>query len=1798
MKVLKLSLIALMLLLNTIIKAQDNCTGYDELNRKRHQIAGGQYGHPYTIFDRKNGFPFDSTIQIIRATIITASLNIDKGPIYETYKGLYKDAIKPINTTDDDGFKKKVNGVYTFSELPYWAKNNAFVFLIGLDSNGNYLDTLDPTGATRNAFRDRALQGFDNITGSVDAEKPSPLWFISGLVGQVTYGALQLYKAEIFLDEMQHYSESIMFWLQCYDLLKGAYEVPELRSAGRNPYGFGDADRNQGKCSPRNRLRRMVRDFYMYSENFDGLVEHKYGWKKNHGIKAASTLLMAAQVLNDAGVETSYVGGVLGFLKGKGMQIARPNYSPINWNKLGYEGLRENLFVGKHWWPARDVPQSPLNTTSDSYSPYAEGPDYANYGLLRSGLPAMRAQANFYPATATEVLLNQHEIKNIFNWFDTISTPSGLIPSFDNAKSYKTNILCLTGNDKFNKGISNGFNVSNYADYVAIVAGNNMAVTISTKADVVNLENAGNIIINSINKEKQHQLVMLNETGDAVDVSANDFTEKETHEEVDFASFMIHANDVQLALDPAYFGWGSRAKTNKFDHHNVFYLKAYDNRVVFLPQSNNVTTYNNGFVLKYKSKISPNFSGTTNFWQDFFEQMRNWGQGQNPVSNILLSREATKHELADGTLYYVLRDKGITDETDINGLHWQLNGNGYVGNNTYSFDATKSLSTWNNGCNKLIHHFALLDGINYPPTVSWQVGENYQQVAGNSHTRLVLTQSKRNTLVQSVLLPFLCYPDSLLPLITKTETPNYVFTLVQSQTTIDTLVGKLGKSNAPVLTGPIDIVSNFHFGQLKTASATVPDPLNNSSLDTLKTNATNIMLSMGTYTKVALGACSNSRVKFKRASLTDGTYLAYNDTNYISATDTLYADYKLISKFKYEAYVDPGTQSAGVTFYLPDAESGYTMTAKIGDNELPNVYNDSLFTIAVTITSPTKFTIELADPCQADCFFPPTNEPIDTLYVFDTGSKEVLGHDLDIIQPSGELQITKGSKMSICSDFVFTNKDTLKLFAIDGENSHIYENPMDGIGTISTPVRNRIATKRSMIIVNDKAALVLDSGSFTHVGDNSTILVLKGGTLLIRKGAIVEIGGNEVKSPKAFGEIIAEEGSYVCIEDSSDIYFFADTPTVDTTDNNVFFVRLTGSLPTVAGTNPDGGMGKFTYNPVTKVTGIYANSNCIPFCDLKTYRPLHGINNRDFGWCNFSTPVARLIFPTLTCANIPILLKEYSVLNETYYKLDIYGNNGLFYSKESTSDSPRFNTLMLPSLNEAGSYSINFDVSNDCAETDNLSKTISIAPKPVAAFTVNATGCEGVGTITANGSASGAPTTPVKHLWYVQRLDSAYLDTLGALQPDDYTQEWAIDTLMDVDSSFAFPGFKWKGGYRYLVGLTVYGVCSDSTVMDTVHIPLGINILRDSLKIYPNLGGYTNVQIKTKGSGYSSFSWSPTTGLTNSNTLNPTAAPNTTTKYTLTAVSGSCTVKDSVVVKVLDCAKAGFDQTICKGDTTFIGFYGYPCPPNTLCYSSTCALTLLWKADSTLANVNSSGTNVWPSVTTTYTLYALLEQAGADEPPPTPIYDTLEYDHITVYVDTLPGTLFGINYQTDSTVYFSNYTQTINGASYLWIFGDGDSSTAINPIHTFPAFDSSYRVCLQATNACGMRQHCDTVWVDSLHIGMYAFGKRGNTNESLVWVDETTPTNKPQQLFNQNILGNNKPNPFNHTTQIDYELKPDYKTASITITNTLSQLIQTIPLVALKGSVVLDANTLQKGMYYYQLVVDGKLVAVKRMVVQ
>lgn len=61
---------------------------------------------------------------------------------------------------------------------------------------------------------------------------------------------------------------------------------------------------------------------------------------------------------------------------------------------------------------------------------------------------------------------------------------------------------------------------------------------------------------------------------------------------------------------------------------------------------------------------------------------------------------------------------------------------------------------------------------------------------------------------------------------------------------------------------------------------------------------------------------------------------------------------------------------------------------------------------------------------------------------------------------------------------------------------------------------------------------------------------------------------------------------------------------------------------------------------------------------------------------------------------------------------------------------------------------------------------------------------------------------------------------------------------------------------------------------------------------------------------------------------------------------------------------------------------------------------------------------------------------------------------------------------------FVQFTNTSTGSptSYAWTFGDGGTSTATNPSHTY-ASNGTYNVCLTATNASGSHQYCTMVTV-------------------------------------------------------------------------------------------------------------------------
>jgi len=119
----------------------------------------------------------------------------------------------------------------------------------------------------------------------------------------------------------------------------------------------------------------------------------------------------------------------------------------------------------------------------------------------------------------------------------------------------------------------------------------------------------------------------------------------------------------------------------------------------------------------------------------------------------------------------------------------------------------------------------------------------------------------------------------------------------------------------------------------------------------------------------------------------------------------------------------------------------------------------------------------------------------------------------------------------------------------------------------------------------------------------------------------------------------------------------------------------------------------------------------------------------------------------------------------------------------------------------------------------------------------------------------------------------------------------------------------------------------------------------------------------TGGASPYTYSWSPTTGLSNPNDSTTNACPTTTTTYTLTATdSNGCTDDDQVAITVNEgpTANAGANDTICSGTcTTLNGSASGGIPSYAYSWNPT---------DSIVSGTNTASPTVCPNTTTIYTL--------------------------------------------------------------------------------------------------------------------------------------------------------------------------------------------------------------------------------------
>ena len=168
-------------------------------------------------------------------------------------------------------------------------------------------------------------------------------------------------------------------------------------------------------------------------------------------------------------------------------------------------------------------------------------------------------------------------------------------------------------------------------------------------------------------------------------------------------------------------------------------------------------------------------------------------------------------------------------------------------------------------------------------------------------------------------------------------------------------------------------------------------------------------------------------------------------------------------------------------------------------------------------------------------------------------------------------------------------------------------------------------------------------------------------------------------------------------------------------------------------------------------------------------------------------------------------------------------------------------------------------------------------------------------------------------------------------------------------------------------------------------------------------------------------------------------------------------------------------------------------------------------------------------------------------------------------------------YPANDTLFLSSsgkvtFTSNIpNANSYYWDFGDGTTSNAGNPTHTYTK-DTVYSIMLIITKGkCADTSYTKITVINNI-------GIKENSKES-------------------DYLGQNIPNPFNQTTTIPYNL-PYGSSGIINITDATGKQIKEYNLLQGKNNLVVSLNGITSGTYYYSIIINGIKKETKSMIMQ
>jgi gliding motility-associated-like protein len=234
-------------------------------------------------------------------------------------------------------------------------------------------------------------------------------------------------------------------------------------------------------------------------------------------------------------------------------------------------------------------------------------------------------------------------------------------------------------------------------------------------------------------------------------------------------------------------------------------------------------------------------------------------------------------------------------------------------------------------------------------------------------------------------------------------------------------------------------------------------------------------------------------------------------------------------------------------------------------------------------------------------------------------------------------------------------------------------------------------------------------------------------------------------------------------------------------------------------------------------------------------------------------------------------------------------------------------------------------------------------------------------------------------------------------------------------------------------GSSCYGLDSVTVVVNSVIASAGLDVAicqGDSMQLI--------------ASGGISYTWSPSSGLSNTGIPDPIAMPGSTITYfvTVSDISG-CTGIDSVTVSVKDLplADAGADTAICSGSSIIVG--GAP--------TGTTGSSFSWFPPSSLSDTAIANPVANPATGTTYIV--VVEKDGC-----------YTQDSIKIIVYDIPS----VNAESDTLICFGDTIQLFatGGVSFQWFPVAGLSNSLVSAPLASPSSNTVYYVTIADTNTC------------------------------------------------------------------------------------------------------------------------------------